>query len=790
MARNTFRLNWLFLLLLGLASKSQVAVEAELSFASPLGGSGEDQAFSVAIDAQGNIYVAGQTTSLDFPNANATLSPSRGGYDVFVTKYSPYGKSIIYSTILGGSGDDRGYHLAVTPNGQVVVVGSTTSTNFPIKNAHQEAFGGGDRDGFVAFLDATGGELIYATYLGGSGSDDLTTVAINAQGRICVGGTTQSTNLLTARPMQPANGGHADALIARFESSGKIDFCTYWGGSGGDDGVLALAVDPAGNMYLTGYTTSTDFPKVNPYQSVLLGGYEAFVAKWNANGTSVDFSTFLGGAGDDVGRGIAVDADGNVYVGGDTFSTSFPITSSLYPGNAGRRDLFVSKLDSTGSTLMFSTYLGGSGEELASLALDAAANVHLAGVTSSRNFPITSPFQPRFGGGSWDAFVATLKSDGSALLFASYLGGSGNDQISAIAADPQGTVYVAGSTTSTNIPTVNPLQPSLQPGRRDAFIAQVTPAPSTNIFTLTPLVAQQKSDSGKPPVKAPVKAAAKPQAKAGVKPAGPPKVPDALEAIALALPLFGKNLIVNGTAEDSPASLPAPATNTIPGWITDGSVVVGLYENAGSLRVPTNGGSGCFMSQTNTPVARASQIINVAPGATFIDSGDVRFNAGVLLGAWQEQTDTAAATLLFKDDSGKALTQAQLGPITGKDRSFFNRLVPRIANGRVPPGTRSVTVELELKSDDKAGIPARADNLHLVLLRPPASLLQVTREENQVELFWPAALKGVVLESSPALSLSAPWEIITNAPVLMGGQNTLILGIENADRYFRLRRQP
>jgi hypothetical protein len=782
------KLHWngWILTILGIGS-SVTALEAALEFASPLGGSGDDRAYSVAVDRQGSIYIAGQTRSSDFPGANAGLSPARGGWDAFVTKFAPDGKSVLYTTILGGAGDERAYRIAVTSAGQAVLVGSTSSPDFPVKNAVQQAYCGGDRDGFVAVLDATGMALVFSTYLGGSGSDELTAVAVDSQGRICVGGTTQSGNLATAGAFQAENRGHFDGLVARLESNGTVDFCSYLGGSGIHDSILGLAVDAADNLFLTGYTSSEDFPKANAYQPAWLGGYDAFVTKLSANGRSIDFSTYLGGTADDVGRSIAVDSRGYVYVCGDTLSTSFPIANALYSGNVGRRDLFVTKLDPTGSSLVFSSYLGGTGEELGAMALDAEANICLAGLTSSRNWPTRNPFQPQGGGGSWDGFVATLASDGSGLLFSSFLGGTGNDQISGIAADAQGAVYLAGATTSTNIPSVNALQPAGSPKNQDAFVAKVNRAPSTNLFRPVVAVAKAKPVSPAAPKTAP-KPAAKAPAKPRVAPVPPPSAPDPLGAIAAALPLFGKNLVVNGTAESANPSAPPGATNAFPGWTTDGHVTAGQYTAFTSLAAPTNGGNRFFMGLTNVPASRATQTIDLTRGTPFIDSGDVRFNAEAWLGAWQEQTDTAAVLISFRDDAGKVLAETRLGPVTGKERSFFNRLVRRTATGQVPAATRKVSLELELKPDDQAGAPARADNLSLVLLRPPATLLQVTRSDNQVKLSWPTALQGVILESSAFLPPAAQWEPVTEPPQVVGEQNTLVLGIENTGRYFRLRR--
>jgi hypothetical protein len=250
-------------------------------------------------------------------------------------------------------------------------------------------------------------------------------------------------------------------------------YSTYLGGSGWDFG-RSIAVDPSGNAYVAGHTSSTNFPIQNPYQASNGGGSDdAFVTKLNISGSALLYSTYLGGSGDDIGLGIAVDSSGNAYVAGNTSSTNFP-TQNPYQGGygGGSYDAFVTKLNISGSALLYSTYLGGNGGDSGiSIAVDSSGNAYVAGDTFSTNFPTQSPYQGTFGGGYSDTFVTKLNISGSALEYSTYLGGNSDDGGSSIAVDSSGNAYVVGHTASTNFPTQSPYQGTFGGGSYDAFIA-------------------------------------------------------------------------------------------------------------------------------------------------------------------------------------------------------------------------------------------------------------------------------------------------------------------------------
>jgi uncharacterized repeat protein (TIGR01451 family) len=387
-----------------------------LVYSTYLGGSREDQANGIAVDSAGNAYVTGVTDSTNFPTVNPFQGASAGSPDAFVTKLSPTGSTLVYSTYLGGSIQDKGYGIAVDSAGNAYVTGNTYSTNFPTKNPFQGAKAGGPdaSDAFVTKLSPTGSALVYSTYLGGSLDDFASGIALDSARNAYVTGYTGSTDFPTKNPFQGAyGGGFYDAFVTKLSPTGSaLVYSTYLGGSGNDP-AYGIAVDSARNAYVTGYTSSTNFPTKNPFQAANAGGffnYDAFVTKLSPTGSALVYSTYLGGSGDDYASGIALDSAGNAYVTGGTVSTNFPIMNPVQGANAGGEDAFVTKLSPTGSALVYSTYLGGSDYDQANgIALDSARNAYVTGWTISTNFPTKNPFQgANGGGGNEDAFVTKI----------------------------------------------------------------------------------------------------------------------------------------------------------------------------------------------------------------------------------------------------------------------------------------------------------------------------------------------------------------------------------------------
>ncbi|MGD0125635.1 MAG: SBBP repeat-containing protein [Terriglobia bacterium] len=335
--------------------------------------------------------------------------------------------------------------------------------------------------------------LSYSTYLGGSGGDSGNAIAVDSSGSAYVIGRTGSVDFPTTNPFQASLKGLPNVFVSKLNTTGTgLVYSTYLGGSGGDSG-LGIAVDSTGNAYVGGITGSTDFPTVNPFQAnnKSPANGTGFVAKLDPSGSALVYSTYLGGSGGNDGdavRGVAVDASGEALVVGSAFSTDFPTVNPLQASNksTANGNGFVTKLNVTGSALIYSTYLGGSGgDSVFGIALDASGNAYLTGLTESADFPTANPLQATLNGPA-NAFVAELNPAGSALVYSTFLGGSGSDLGNAIAVDSSGSAYVTGFTGSANFPTVNPLQATNKaapPLSQNAFVSKLNPAGGALVYS-------------------------------------------------------------------------------------------------------------------------------------------------------------------------------------------------------------------------------------------------------------------------------------------------------------------
>jgi hypothetical protein len=455
-------------------------IDPLLEFSTFLGGSGNDYGRGIAMDTAGNIYVCGYTVSADFPIKNAFDSTYNGGgtvgHDVFITKISPAGDSLIYSTYLGGAtGDDRGFSIAVDDSGNVYLTGVTTSTDFPTVAALQGT-NAGVEDVFISKLSADGQSLIYSTYLGGSNEDVGVGIAVDVAGNAYVTGNTASPDFnLSPSPYDNTLDGAEDAFVAKLSSDGStLVYSTYLGGSADDYGV-GVDVNAAGNAFLTGYTLSSDFPTASAFDSTYNGGSssgDVFVTCFSPAGDLLVYSTYLGGSSDDVGLAIALDDLDNAYVTGYTFSSTFP-TANAYDGTFnGTFDAFVSKLNASGDTLVYSTFLGGIGGEFGSgIAVDQSGAFCVVGNTPSNDFPIIDPYDGSFNGG-YDVFITYYTPAGDSLIYSTYLGAYGYDYVYDVRVDSFQTAYLVGYTNSATFPTLNALQDSLV-GGYDAFVTKM-----------------------------------------------------------------------------------------------------------------------------------------------------------------------------------------------------------------------------------------------------------------------------------------------------------------------------
>lgn len=463
----------------------------------------------VATDEAGNLYLTGYTNSPDLQGTNLTQSALAGGecgggadahpcFDAFVAKIDPTGQRVIYAAYLGGSANDYATAIAVDKAGNAYITGYTNSMDLPTANAAQSVPGGGacgpaDRlttcfDAFVAKLDPTGATWIYLTYLGGSSDDLAQSIAVDAAGSAAVTGSTLSPDFPVVRAIySDFGGGASDGYMAKFDPSGsQLLFSTYLGGSGDDFGT-GIAFDSGGGIYLTGYSNSPDLPTTAGPQASYSGGtcgaltstfpcFDAYAAKLSAEGSSREFLTYLGGSGGDYGHGIAVDAAGNVTIAGMTTSQDFPVTIPTYQtsGGGSNTDAFVLRLNSAGTALAYSTYLGGIGAEAATgVAVDASGRAFITGYVHGSGFPLLNAVQTA-NGGFYDAFLAVLNADGTGLGFSTYLGGTGHDKARAVAVDRFGNAYLAGETFSADYPVARALQPGYAGGAFDAIATKLS----------------------------------------------------------------------------------------------------------------------------------------------------------------------------------------------------------------------------------------------------------------------------------------------------------------------------
>ena len=479
-------------------------------------GSKLDFANGIAVDASGSAYVVGLTDSVSppYPTTPGALQTGfKGGtFDAFVTKLNPAGDGIVYSTYIGGTGDDRANDVTVGSTGIAYLTGRTVSTDFPTTaGAYQPANRGGPAEGFVAALKADGSGFQYSTYLGGTGNDFGNRVRVDSDGAAYVAGQTSSASgsttndfPTTAGALQTTFGGAAgtattgpnDAFVTKIAPDGtRLEYSTFLGGPAADTG-RAIALGSDGAAYVTGATSSaTAFGTPGAYKETLAaGGGDAYAAKLSPDGSALAYATYLGGTKGDDGRGIAVDADGNAYLTGTTDSTDFPTENPAQASNASApgpfpSDPFVTKLNPEGSGLVYSTYIGSNTFDNATdIAVDGGGNAYAVGNTLG-DFPLKDPVQVRTG--DYDGYLAKFDAAGQ-IAYSTIYGGGSRDFNNAVAVDGAGNAYIAGRTDYYSpgaFPVRNAFQP-LNNGFADAFVAKISSAPAA------PLVNAIASRSG------------------------------------------------------------------------------------------------------------------------------------------------------------------------------------------------------------------------------------------------------------------------------------------------------
>ncbi len=407
---------------------------SSLTYARRLRGSGTEYIWDAVVDSAGSLYVTGMTDSPNFPDTYGTCL--NGSFDAFVVKLSPDGSRLEYATCLGGGALDQGSKIAVDEAGQATIVGYTFSPDFPTTpGAFDEVFNGGEIDAFVARLSPDGSAVLFSTYLGG-GADD------------------------------------------------------YAGG---------VAVDAAGSTYVTGYTESSDFPSTpGAYDTTFNGVADVMLVKLTADGSDLVYSTYLGGSAFESGYDLAVDQSGSAYLTGQTASTDFPTTPGVYDGlyNGGLGDAFAARLEPDGSALVYATFLGGSlFDDAKGIALSPGGSACVAGRTDSAGFPVTAGAYDTTYNGGRDAFALCLDSSSGLLTYATYLGGSGEEEAGSIAVDVNGNALIAGWTISTDFPTTVGAFDTSHNGDYDAFLSRLDPALAS--LSYSTFLGRRTSDYGR-----------------------------------------------------------------------------------------------------------------------------------------------------------------------------------------------------------------------------------------------------------------------------------------------------
>jgi hypothetical protein len=440
-----------------------------------IGSSGEEQATAIAIDPSGNAYITGYTASTSgFATAGAFDTTYNSGADAFITKINSSGTAILYTTYLGGSAYDIGEGIAADMAGSVYVTGSTFSANFPTTAGAFDTSHNGNRDIFVTKLAPAGNALVYSTYIGGSNDDRAWSIAIDNAGNVYIAGD----SLGGGFPLTfgTYSGGGGDSVVCKLNAAGTALTYSMMVGGSGEDLARGIAIDSQNAAYVTGHTTSVNFPVVGGPDTTHNGEYDAFIYKVNPAGTALTFSGYIGGNDHDMGIGVAVDPGGNSYVTGRTRSTNFPTTTSAFDNTFnGAYDVFVTKVSSNGATLLYSTYLGGGGEDSPQdIAVDAVGNAYLVGGTDSTNFPVNSSGPDMTHNGFSDAFVTKLNAAGTALVYSGYIGGDWLEQGEGIAISNLGAAYIAGWTGSDQFSFPVATGPDITfNGDSDAFVTTI-----------------------------------------------------------------------------------------------------------------------------------------------------------------------------------------------------------------------------------------------------------------------------------------------------------------------------
>ncbi|HUQ93522.1 MAG TPA: SBBP repeat-containing protein [Bryobacteraceae bacterium] len=456
-----------------------LTIDPVLSYHSFLGGSATETATAVSAADNGSLYFTGWSDSIDFPLAGSPFKDvNKGMRDAFVTKLYPNGGHI-YATYIGGSQNDQGAAIAHDSEGYVFITGSTFSPDFPLSGAFQQTYGG-NGDAFVVKLNTEGSNLAFSSYLGGSAADRGEGIASDALGYATAVGYTASSNLPVRNARQASFGGVEDMFLFKLHANSSVLYSTYFGGAGAER-AQAIALDAGGDAYVAGQANCASLPTTALIGAV--EGIDAFVLKWRGAGDGAAYLSCIGGNNIDSASGIAVDAAGSAYVTGYTSSSNFPVALAFQSSYAGTQngslgDAFLLKLNPAGSALAYSSFLGGSRDDWGqSVALDSFGSAFVAGITYSANFP-TPAGTPALTAGVRSGFLARVSPSGAALQQTFFLEGINEEDRYATALDPKGGVYIVGGAAA-GIKIPRPSSPPLRAfvgPVSDALVAKLSTA--------------------------------------------------------------------------------------------------------------------------------------------------------------------------------------------------------------------------------------------------------------------------------------------------------------------------
>jgi hypothetical protein len=643
-----------------------LVIDPVLVYSTYLGGSGDDQPGGIAVDTTGNVYVAGSTDSTDFPLTTPGSLPA-GNTHVFVAKLDATGSNLIYADYLGGSNEDYGYAVALDAANNVYVTGSTASSDFPMVNPFQGTYPG-SFNAFLTKISPDGSSLLYSSYFGGNGSDVPSNVAVDGTGDMVIAGYTSSTNLPVANAYQATMSANLGGMygnygfLTKFNPSGSsLTYSTYFGGSsnvpfncGGSpcwpqpaSSIAAMQLDAAGNAYVTGTTNTYDFP-ITPgvylaTDSIQMNGSVGFVSKFSGAG-SLQYSTYFyeaSGLLTDI-TGIAVDGSGSAYITGVALSDgTFPITStsicdpSVYGWACNYA--FVTKFDAAGATLLYSTFLGpNNNANPQAIALDSANDAYVLAFTGSGSFSTVNGIENYSSGN--DVLLVEIDAAASTELFATYLGGSEDEQPApaGIVVDGSGDIYVTGTTDSTDFPVTQSVFQSVFGGSTDAFIVKIG-AESAPAVSLSPASLQYASQAV---------GSSSPQQSVLLRNMGSSSL--SISSITTAGDFSETDNCGSGVPAAGTCTLSVAFSPTAPG---DRTGTIAIQDDAGSPHIISLDGRGLGPAVTLTPSSLSFPSVAVgssstAQAVTLANSGNATLSiSGIQIAGDYGQTNNCPASL-------------------------------------------------------------------------------------------------------------------------------------------------